>query len=382
MASPTLDSRNLHRIGTELGFLEDTLALQPEGKPEHFRAWVVWLSDMDKQWSEYRGILKSLGFQEAPTGELLEREKKVLGRKKDAELIYGRLSKSVEASQGVDQHCSAPGSAEDADLLATVNDSTDAEGEPDTTTSLPPIAAEKANGENIQKFEGQGERNVKASPPPEDHDELQVEEELAEGVRRRPVPCDLCARRGRSCVGKEGRACLPCKERRVACSHVAKPRKDVTAETPESDSQQPDPRPSHPLTKRPRPPPPQVDVRPGVSSSGAGPAAQAGSRTTLKRKLSRGPANRVLSTPGGKRVRVDRNEDSEGDPFGSDEEEFMEAARAARTSIGWERAETENYPSTLSAEDSARILDRIRALEEKARDIVGEISALKTYFLH
>jgi hypothetical protein len=82
-------------------------------------------------------------------------------------------------------------------------------------------------------------------------------------------------------------------------------------------------------------------------------------------------------------VRVDRNEDSEGDPFGSDEDEFMEAARAARTAAGWERgAETEAYPSTLSAEDGARILDRIRALEEKARDIVGEISALKTYFLH
>jgi hypothetical protein len=85
-------------------------------------------------------------------------------------------------------------------------------------------------------------------------------------------------------------------------------------------------------------------------------------------------------------VRVDRNEDSEGDPFGSDEEEFMEAARAARaarTSASWERgAEVENYPSTLSAEDGARILERIRTLEEKARDIVGEISALKTYFLH
>jgi hypothetical protein len=96
----------------------------------------------------------------------------------------------------------------------------------------------------------------------------------------------------------------------------------------------------------------------------------------------------MLSAPGSKRVRVDRNEDSEGDPFGSDEEEFMEAARAARTVAGWERggggggAETEPYPSTLSAEDGARILDRIRTLEEKARDIVGEISALKTYFLH
>ena len=83
-------------------------------------------------------------------------------------------------------------------------------------------------------------------------------------------------------------------------------------------------------------------------------------------------------------MRVDRNEDSEGDPFGSDDEEFREAARAARASTGWDRepAEVENYPGTLSAEDGARILDRIRALEEKARDILGEISALKTYFLH
>jgi hypothetical protein len=82
-------------------------------------------------------------------------------------------------------------------------------------------------------------------------------------------------------------------------------------------------------------------------------------------------------------VRVDRNDDSEGDPFGSDDEEFMEAARAARISTGWDReAEVESYPGVLSAEDGARILDRIRALEEKARDIVGEISALKTYFLH
>ena len=99
--------------------------------------------------------------------------------------------------------------------------------------------------------------------------------------------------------------------------------------------------------------------------------------------MSRGPGIRALSAPGGKRVRVDRNGDSEGDPFGSDEEEFMEAARAARASTGWEReVEVENYPSSLSAEDCARILERIRALEEKARDIVGEISALKTYFLH
>lgn len=99
--------------------------------------------------------------------------------------------------------------------------------------------------------------------------------------------------------------------------------------------------------------------------------------------MSRGPGIRGLSASGGKRVRVDRNEDSEGDPFGSDDEEFMEAARAARISTGWDReAEVESYPGVLSAEDGARILDRIRALEEKARDIVGEISALKTYFLH
>ncbi|KAI9507195.1 hypothetical protein F5148DRAFT_146669 [Russula earlei] len=381
MASPTPDSRNLHRIGTELGFLEDSLALQPENKPEHLRAWVVWLCDMDKQWSEYRSILKSVGFPEAPTGELLEREKKALGRKKEAEIIYDRLRKSVEGLKSVEQHGRTPGSTEDADYIATVNDSTDAEGEIDTTTSVPPIAAEKPNGEKVQKTEAQVESIVKASPVPEDHDELQ-EGELADGVRRRPVPCDLCARRGRSCVGKEGRACLPCKERRVACSHVAKPRKDVTAGTPESDAQVPDTRTSHPFGKRPRPPPPPADVRPAAPSSSTGPAAQAGTRT-LKRKVSRGPGIRTLSASGSKRVRVDRNEDSEGDPFGSDEEEFMEAARAARTSTGWERgAEAENFPSTLSTEDGARILERIRSLEEKARDIVGEISALKTYFLH
>ena len=155
----------------------------------------------------------------------------------------------------------------------------------------------------------------------------------------------------------------------------------MTAGTPESDPQVPDPRPPHPFGKRPRPPP--VDVRPSLPSASAGPAAQAGARS-LKRKVSRGPNIRSLSTPGSKRVRVDRNEDSEGDPFGSDDDEFMEAARAARASAGgWERGpEPESYPSTLSAEDGARILERIRTLEEKARDIVGEISALKTYFLH
>jgi hypothetical protein len=53
MASPTLDSRNLHRIDTELGFLEDTLTLQPENKPEQIHAWVGWLRDMDKQWASH-----------------------------------------------------------------------------------------------------------------------------------------------------------------------------------------------------------------------------------------------------------------------------------------------------------------------------------------
>jgi hypothetical protein len=156
----------------------------------------------------------------------------------------------------------------------------------------------------------------------------------------------------------------------------------VTAGTPESEPQVPEARPQHAFSKRPRPPP--VDVRSGVPSASAGSATQAGTRS-LKRKLSRGPGARPLSTPGSKRVRVDRNEDSEGDPFGSDDEEFMEAATAAKPPVGaWERggAEPQNYASTLSAEDGARILDRIRALEEKARDIVGEISALKTYFLH
>ena len=158
----------------------------------------------------------------------------------------------------------------------------------------------------------------------------------------------------------------------------------MTAGTPESDPQVPEARPAqHQFSKRPRPPP--ADVRPGpaVASASSGPSAQVGTRS-LKRKVSRGPAVRSLTAPGSKRVRVDRNEDSEGDPFASDEEEFMEAARAARTAAaGWEKgAETEPYPSTLSAEDGARILDRIRTLEEKARDIVGEISALKTYFLH
>ena len=110
------------------------------------------------------------------------------------------------------------------------------QGKPDTTMSTPPVASEKTNGENTQKNENHSADNaeVNVSPAHEENDELQ-EEELADGVRKRPVPCELCARRGRSCVGKERYACLPCKERHVACSHVAKPRKDVAAETPESD---------------------------------------------------------------------------------------------------------------------------------------------------
>ncbi|SRR6266404_109007 len=189
MASPTLDSRNLHRIDSELGFLEETLTLQPENKPEHLAAWNVWLRDLDKQWAslcpllapppppisdslsisqgEYRSILKSVGFQEAPTGELLEREQTVLGRKKEAEIIYDRLHEAVRPSKGLDRLGSALGSTEDVDYSAMVNDSTDAEGEPDTTTSAPVIAVEKANGEKSQMVETQGESKAKTSPVPE-----------------------------------------------------------------------------------------------------------------------------------------------------------------------------------------------------------------------
>ena len=154
------------------------------------------------------------------------------------------------------------------------------------------------------------------------------------------------------------------------------------ADTPESDHQ--DARLPHPHSKRPRPS--ALEPRSVPATGSTGPSTQVGTRA-LKRKISRGPVARGLSSSvpggGGKRVRVDRNEDSEGDPFGSDDDEFMEAARAARTPAGWEReAEGENFAGTLSAEDGVRILDRIRTLEEKARDIVGEISALKTYFLH
>jgi len=115
--------------------------------------------------NEYRSILNSVGFQEAPTGELLEREQKVLSRKKEAELIYDRLREPNEASKGSEQ----PGgptiaSAGDVDYTIMVNDhtSTDAEGEPDTTTSVPAVKTEKANGENTQKKEA--EEKEKESP--------------------------------------------------------------------------------------------------------------------------------------------------------------------------------------------------------------------------
>lgn len=119
--------------------------------------------------SEYRGILKSVGFQDAPTGELFEREQRVLNRKKEAKIIYDRLRESVEALKGPDQPVSTPQGTGDADYSAMVNDhtSTDAEGEPDTTASAPPIATEKLNGEKAQKKEGGSESKVKASPAPE-----------------------------------------------------------------------------------------------------------------------------------------------------------------------------------------------------------------------
>lgn len=116
---------------------------------------------------EYRSILKSVGFQEAPTGELLEREQRALGRKKEAEIIYDRLHEAVRASRGLDRLGSTLGSTEDVDYSAMVNDSTDAEGEPDTTTSAPAIATEKANGERTEMVEPQGESKEKTSPVPE-----------------------------------------------------------------------------------------------------------------------------------------------------------------------------------------------------------------------
>ncbi len=53
------------------------------------------------------------------------------------------------------------------DYSAMVNDSTDAEGEPDTSTSVPAIAVETANGEKTQMVEPQGESRAKTSPVPE-----------------------------------------------------------------------------------------------------------------------------------------------------------------------------------------------------------------------
>ena len=67
---------------------------------------------------------------------------------------------------------------------------------------------------------------------------------------------------------------------------------------------------------------------------------------------------------------MDCNEDSEGDPFGSDDDKFMEAACAARmvASADWEReGEGENFAGMLSAEDGIRILEWICTLEEKVR---------------
>jgi hypothetical protein len=150
------------------------------------------------------------------------------------------------------------------------------------------------------------------------------------------------------------------------------------------EPQVPEARPQHAFSKRPSCTPPiNVRPRPGVPPASAGSASQTATGS-LKRKVSRRPGVRALSTPGSKRVRIGRNEDCEGDPFGSDDEEFMAAATAARPPAdAWERGAEpqQNYPSTLSAEDGARILNRTCALEEKARGIVGKISALKTYFL-
>lgn len=160
--------------------------------PSLQRLLFLTLATLPLPQNEYRGILKSVGLQEAPTGELLERELKVLGRKKEAEMIYDRLREAVEASKGLDQPGSAPGSTEEVEYSAIVNDSTDAEGEPDTTASAPPIATENVNGEKGQKVQTQGESKAKSGPAPEvcaithwdrrcsnpnftkDHDELQV----------------------------------------------------------------------------------------------------------------------------------------------------------------------------------------------------------------
>jgi hypothetical protein len=93
-------------------------------------------------------------FPGGTTGELPENEQKVLSRKKEAEIIYERLRDPNEVSKGFEQPVSATGSTGEEDYSAMVNDhsSTDAEGEPDTTTSAPKsapaIATEKTNGKN------------------------------------------------------------------------------------------------------------------------------------------------------------------------------------------------------------------------------------------
>ena len=107
---------------------------------------------------------------------------------------------------------------------------------------------------------------------------------------------------------------------------------------------------SHPHSKQQRPSTPEAHPVPAIGSTG--PSAQAGTRT-LKCKISRGLVVQGLpaSAPGSKHVHVDRNKDSGGDPFGSDDDKFMEAARAARTaaSTGWEReGEGENFAGMLS----------------------------------
>ena len=94
------------------------------------------------------------------------KEQNVLSRKKEAEIIYDRLRDPNDVSK--EQLGSAAGSAGEMDYSVIVNDhtSTDAEGEPDTTTSAPPVASEKANGENTQKNENHGEDNAEVNVSP------------------------------------------------------------------------------------------------------------------------------------------------------------------------------------------------------------------------
>lgn len=63
---------------------------------------------------------------------------------------------------------SATGSTGEMDYSVIVNDhtSTDAEGEPDTTTSAPPVATEKTNGENTQNKENHGEDKAEMNVSP------------------------------------------------------------------------------------------------------------------------------------------------------------------------------------------------------------------------